>query len=142
MPENPYQSPSAVSNTSSPGRWPYFGWLAPVITWMPAMLLVALGIPAFFEIFGQLQERGELPALASGLIAVARISQSLFHLPIAVLLTALIASDVAIADFAQRRNTLWLHNWWQTAICACGMIAVLLIVIGLLQPIIGIHGTV
>lgn len=134
--ENPYQPPQAVTDRDGPRRWPYLGWLTPVVTWTPALLLLGLATPQFFELFDQLQERAEMPLLSSYVLAAARLSRSLLHLPTALFLAGLIAGDVAIYKFSQRRRLSWAYALWQTALCACGMIAAALIVIGLLLPII------
>jgi type II secretory pathway component PulF len=136
MSENPYAAPNEVSESNGPSRWPYFGWLGPVVTWLPALLLFGLVAPGFAELFDELRERGELPALASWVVTVARISQALFHLPIALFLVAMISADVALADSARRTRVSWPHRLSQVAVCASGMLAACLVLIGLLLPII------
>ena len=136
MVENPYQPPQAVNDQTALRRWPYFGWLAPVVIWVPALLIFALAVPKFFELFDQLQQRGELPALTSYVLAAARFSRTLFHAPVAVFLIGLIASDMASAHLSRRQQSSWLHSFRQAAICTCGMIAAAAIVISLLLPLI------
>lgn len=137
MTANPYQPPLEITASTPPRRWPYLGWFAPVASWLPAVLLVALLVPMFFEVFEPLRERGELPALTSSVMAAARLSRSLFHVPLALFLAGLAAGDAAFFDWAQRRRTPWLHKLWQAAICLGGIIAAVTIMIGLLLPIIG-----
>lgn len=142
MAENPYEPPQTAIDPTAPRRWPYFGWLTPVVVWAPALLIFALAAPKFVEIFDELQQRGELPALSSYVLAAARFSRTLFHAPVAIFLIGLIVSDIAIADLSQRRKILWLHGFWQAAICSCGMIAAAVIVISLLLPIIRMAPTI
>jgi hypothetical protein len=102
---------------------------------MPALLLVGLGVPMFFDIFDPWQERGHLPALTSFVLATAKSSQVLFHVPVVAFLIGLVASDVALAGLVQRQL-------WPAAICFSGITAAVLVVIGLLQPIIQMTPTV
>src|SRR5262245_15668824 len=136
MPTNPFEPPTEVSDASGPSRSLYFGWLAPVVCWLPALLLVGLAVPTFFEPFGEIEECGKLPTLVSCVFAIARFSRTLLHLPIAVFLIGLIASDVRLADFALHTRVSWLHTDWQVAIGGSGLAAACLIIIGLLQAIV------
>lgn len=142
MLKNPYESPKELPDASGPSRWPYLGWLTPVVTWLPALLLLALAVPDFFEIFGELHQRGELPALSSCVLALARISRSLFHLPIVIYLSVLIVADVALAQSARRRRVSWPHSLWQAVICTIGMAAAAVIVVSLMLPMIRTSATI
>jgi type II secretory pathway component PulF len=111
------------------------------IACLPALLVLGYVVPQFAEIFAQLQERGELPVLSSGILALSQLNRSLFFLPTLLALALLATGDIAAAGLAQRHRRPAPYRLWLAVLLLTGWMAVVVMIYGLLLPIVRVSGT-
>jgi type II secretory pathway component PulF len=110
--------------------------------WWPALVLVAFFVPTFEELFSELQERGELPALTAWLMCFSRLNEALFYLPCLLVLALLVGADVAVARLLQRSRRCQPLYWaWLVGAIVTGILAAFLVVVALMLPIMRMSWT-
>jgi hypothetical protein len=100
---------------------------------LAAYFLVALSLPRYEPLFAKLSEQGKLPELTRWLMAFSQFDTACFHLPIGLVIVAILALEEAVVRRLRRAFWSWL--------CVLGVTlaaipTLSLLVIAMLMPIL------
>jgi len=108
--------------------------------WTPLLVLIAVYVPRFEDLFASLHERGELPAVTAWLLSLSRLNDALFFLLAFGLLTAV---DIALTRWLRRsRRGESLYWVWFAGVVVVGVLASALVVVALLLPVMKMSTTI
>lgn len=110
--------------------------------WAPLLVLVAVYVPRFEDLFARLREMGELPAVTAWLSSLSRLNDALFYLPCLVFLVLLVVADAGAARLLppsrRGRSLYWV---WFAAVGVTGILGAGLVLAALLLPVMRMSAT-
>src|SRR5260370_37845105 len=118
---------------AGPPRWARA--LIYTFTWFPFFWVLAVHVPHFEPIFAKVAAQGDLPVATGWLGAFARVNTSWHHLPVLLMVLALVAADEIVVNRLRRQARGRLLSWgWVVATGLAGIAALTVLLFVLLAP--------
>jgi hypothetical protein len=113
------------------------------LIWVPTLVLLFYVLPQFTPIFDKFEKTGDLPKLTAWLMAVVRMNDSAFYVPVLAFVLGLLILDAQVVAWLRKRQKAEALVWsWFVVVCSLSIGAFFLVGYSMISPVFKMSGAV